>query len=325
MKSFHKISSSNIHICFLGCGKICNSHVGTLRSIQPEVKISFASREKSKAEEYNEKHKGQMAFDSYDSAIADEDVNVIFITTPPDSHYDLTKKAIQHGKHVILEKPPFFSSHQMYEMGMLSDENKLQLLIAENYFYKPLLKKLKSLLEEDVIGKALIININAMKKQVSNDWRADENVCKFGALFEGGIHWVNFINNLGLNLNNVTGFFTDKSAMDKTSQLVFKGATGIIVNLFYSWEVNTIFKGLRLSKIFGSEGSITFESNGLFILLRGKRTRIIFPGLKDITGRRLMLADFMNSIESGTSPQLTWQIATQDLVYIEKAYEGIES
>ena len=316
-----------IRLCFLGCGKICKAHAKNIVKSDNDLNLSFASRDSEKAREFTSKFKGHRAFSSYDEAIANDDIDVVMITTPPDSHYELTLKALNAGKHVIVEKPPYFKSSDFDVLGSLADEKKLQLLVAENYFYKPLRIKIKELLESGIIGKAIFININATKKQKSKgDWRDDVKVSGHGALFEGGIHWVNFINNIGLNLQHSEGFVTDASdPLERSIQLSSNSEEGTIVNLFYSWEVDTIFKGLRLSKIFGSQGSITFETNGIFVFTRGKKIKFCMPDLSNITGSHLMLNDFMTALRSGDDAGFHWKMAKKDLEIIEAVYQSIKN
>ena len=65
--------------------------------------------------------------------------------------------------------------------------------------------------------------------------------------------------------------------------------------LSYSWEVPATARGLRLSKIYGREGSITFETNGLWVFCHGRTTRLFGPQLRDLTGHRPMWADFVRA------------------------------
>ena len=87
-----------------------------------------------------------------------------------------------------------------------------------------------------------------------------------------------------------------------------------------SWEVPSLAKGLRLSKLYGRAGTITFESNGLWILVRGKRRRFHVPGLRDLQGYRGMFEDFVRAWKAGTEPAFTLARARRDLAIIEAAY-----
>jgi predicted dehydrogenase len=95
---------------------------------------------------------------------------------------------------------------------------------------------------------------------------------------------------------------------------------GAVGALFFSWNTPSLLKGVRLSRIYGTEGSITFESNGLFVLALGKRTRLLFPGVRDITGTRAMFRDFLAALREGRAPQFTLALARRDLELVEAAY-----
>jgi predicted dehydrogenase len=311
-----------LRICFLGCGNITSKHAKLARATSKDISLSFASRTLTKAEEFSSKYNGDKSFGSYDDALTAEDVDIIMINTPPDSHFDLASKAIENGKHVIVEKPPFYSSEDFDVLGPKADQKGLQLLVAENYFYRPLRKTLQSLFENKVIGIPLFMNINATKKQEnSNDWREDKSIVKYGALYEGGIHWMSIINNLGFSVESYDGFNPRKEQeLERSMQMTAKTKEGLIINLLYSWEVDTIFKGLRLSKIHGTEGSITFETNGVFVVVRGNKKRVIWPGFTDIGGSKAMWKDFLSSIKNAAPAAYTWRMAQQDLLAVETTY-----
>ena len=246
------------------------------------------------------------------------------INTPPHVHFELAQLALTQGKHVIVEKPPFFSSKDFDTLGKIADENGLQLLVAENYFYRPLRYKIAELLQSDVIGQPLFMSINATKTQDNGgDWREDREITGYGALFEGGIHWLNFINNLGFKIVRVEGFQPKKSdILERSMQVVAETSEGLIISLLYSWEVDTMWKGARISKIHGTGGSIGFESNGVFVWIRGKRKRFFFPGLKDISGSAPMHRDFVRAIKTGQLAEYTWRMAQSDLELVESAYQS---
>lgn len=322
--SYNKIDGK-ARIVLLGCGDITRRHTTYARWADKDIQVSFASRTQSKADGYKRKHKGVHAFGSYDAAIGSDDIDIVMVNTPPDSHYELVKASLQAGKHVIVEKPPFFKSAVFDELGPMAENKGLQFLVAENYFYKPLRGAVKEALDEGLIGHPLFIQINATKKQESKgDWRDDKAVTGFGSLFEGGIHWINFINNIGLQITTVNGFVPKQDTeLERSVQVTANTEEGTVINLLYSWEVDTMFKGLRLSRIYGKDGSLTFETNGIFVAIRGLKKRFRFPQLSHITGYKLMWKDFLESIHSGTKAEFDWKMAQKDLVLIEQIYASV--
>ncbi|MEP7109856.1 MAG: Gfo/Idh/MocA family oxidoreductase [Ferruginibacter sp.] len=323
MPVFKKVEGP-LRMVFIGCGFITRKHSNTLKAFDG-VHLYYASREEKKAKEFSGKYKGFGYFGSYSSAIASPDIDVVFIATPPDSHLQLAVEAMSAGKHVIVEKPPFFRSSDFDNIDKLRQQHHTQLLIAENYFYKPVLQKLRQAVSGNFIGDIKFLFFNATKTQKIVDWRGDVRTAGGGALFEGGIHWINFISNLGLTVRSITGFRPGCSnpnhTMELSMQVVAEYEEGAVGTLLYSWEVNALFKGLRLSRIYGSRGSITFESNGLFIFIRGDKWKLIFPGMSNIGGTKLMFRDFFEALRNGEEAQFSFAMAKSDVMWIEQAYK----
>jgi hypothetical protein len=94
---------------------------------------------------------------------------------------------------------------------------------------------------------------------------------------------------------------------------------GAVGTLAYSWELPAPFGGLRLSKIQGTAGAITFESNGFLAVQSGKRRRISMAGLLDPTGTRGMWNDFLRGLETGADTLYTLDMAQRDLRFVEDA------
>ena len=311
-----------IRLVFLGCGNITGKHSNTIKGFK-NVELYYASRSEKKAISFCKKNKGSGFFASYEAAILSEKINTVLIATPPDSHLELAVKAVRAGKHVIIEKPPFFKST---DFDLIAEERKktsVQVIVAENYFYKPLLKNLKKILATDIIGDIKFMYFNATKTQVQDDWRNDKKLTGGGALFEGGIHWINFISNLGFAIKKITGFHPKKNngKLERSMQVVAEYENGAVGTLLYSWEINALINGLRISRIYGTKGSITFESNGVFIFVRGKKWKFILPGFSDIGGKKSMFHDFFEALRKGEEPMFNLALAKRDLTYVEEAYK----
>jgi predicted dehydrogenase len=289
--------------------------------VKRPVRRFYASRSGDQAAAYNTKFGGAGSFASYESAIADPGIDAVFIATPPDTHLPLTLAALEAGKHAIIEKPPFLRSTDFAAVRAAVAASGRQAFVAENYYYKPLVKQLRGLLAEEVIGTPLFVNFNAIKTQATSGWRDDTAVAGGGALYEGGIHWVSLAASLGLPALTVRGLRpSPDDKPERSMMLALQYESGAVGALYYSWEVPSLFKGLRISRIWGREGSITFESNGLFVLVRGRRRRVIFPGLRDIAGYGAMFDDFLRSMRTQEKPAYDLDLAERDLRLVEQAY-----
>ncbi|MBI4408944.1 MAG: Gfo/Idh/MocA family oxidoreductase, partial [Gemmatimonadetes bacterium] len=258
-----------LRIAFLGCGSATAMHGRTLRRFRGEAECAYASRHAARAEEYARRF-GGTSFASYDAALEDARTDAVLVATPPMLHLELTLRALEAGKHVIVEKPPFVRAADFDRVAASAARVGRQVLVAENYFYKPLTAELRAIVESGVLGRVLFVQLNAIKRQPADGWRADPALAGGGALFEGGIHWLNFAGSLGLTVRSAQALFPGHAAGPERSSLVaLRYEEGAVGALLYSWETHSPLRGLRLSRIFGTRGNVTFESNGVFVAVSG--------------------------------------------------------
>ena len=314
----------SINLAFLGCGFATRLHSKTLKSLKSGVRCFYASRDQQKALVFNHEFNGNGHFASYEAAIHDARIDAVLVATPPVSHLDLTLQALRAGKNVIVEKPPFLRAADFELIRQAQKETGRRVFVAENYFYKPLAGKLRELLKDEVIGEILFVQINALKLQKTGNWRDDKQLSGGGALFEGGIHWINLIANLGLPVKAVRGLRPgNHDSFEKSMLAVIEYENGAVGTLSYSWEVPMLLKGVQLSRIYGRHGVITLESNGIFVLVTGARKKIIFPGLGDIAGYKGMWRDFLRALQTGEEPAMNLEVAQRDLQLVEAVYKSI--
>jgi predicted dehydrogenase len=114
----------------------------------------------------------------------------------------------------------------------------------------------------------------------------------------------------------------DKRA--KSMMVAFRYDNDAVGALYYSREIPSLFRGLRLSKLYGRKGIITFESNGLFVLARGSGVpRLVFPGFRDIRGYKAMYRDFHRAITEGRAPEMSLERAIEDQKLMEGVYSSL--
>ena len=312
-----------MRLCLLGCGRVADAHSGRLARLRPAVTLSYASRSIDKAQALASKHGGAHAFGSYREAIDRGDIDVVAVLTPPSSHLEWTLAALTSGKDVILEKPPVLASSDFDEIERACRAAGRFVYVAENYFYKPVLAAIRKALGSGAIGEPLFIHLNAVKRQRTGGWRDDPAEVGGGALFEGGIHWVNFAGALGFTIASVKAARPGRrEGLERSMALLFEYAEGPVGLLSYSWDVASLLGGLRVSRIYGREGSLVFESNGLFMATAGRQWRIRCPGLGDMLGYNAMFSDFLRAWRARSEPGMTLARARRDLEVIEEAYRS---
>lgn len=324
--------SNPVRLAFLGCGYITKVHSRNLRSLGGDVVCSYASRDLTKAEEFKRTFQGVAAYPDYSSAIGSNAVDAVVIAVPPRYHLPLTLEALAAGKHVVVEKPAFLTMADYETVRAARDAAGRVVIVGENDHYKPLAVRLRALLAHEVIGDMLFGHFTTLAKlpKTADDWRNDETMAGGDAFFEEGIHWLHMAGSLGPKILSIQGYRPPVSLEGpdkryKSMLVAFKYDNGAAGALYYSREVPSLLRGLRFSKLFGRDGIITFESNGIFVLVRGRHwfPKVLFPGFRDIRGYQAMYRDFVQAIRTGGQPEMSLERAIEDQRLMDQIYASL--
>ena len=320
-----------LRIVFLGCGFITGVHSRHLRRLRHLFIPGYASRDRGKAEAFEREYGGRGVYGDYASAIADPSVDGVVVAVPPKWHLELTLQALAAGKHVLVEKPAFPELADYGTVAAARDRAGRVVLVGENDHYKPLAVYLRRQLAQGVIGDLVFGSFTtiAHRLKTADDWRNDETLAGGDAFFEEGIHWLHLAGSLGPSITHIRGFRPapggdgpDRRA--KSMLVAFDYDNGAVGTLLYSREVPSLFKGLRVSKLFGRRGVISFESNGALVLTRGEGLpRVTCPGLRDIRGYQAMYRDLAASIETGGQPEMSLERAAADHRLMTEVYGSL--
>src|SRR5688572_4387897 len=104
----------------IGLGNIANQFAADLLLIEEANLVAVASRDFDKAKDFAKQYNCLKAYDSYETLFADDEVDIVYIATPHDSHAELTIKALENGKHVLCEKPLSLSYKDAVRMAEAS-------------------------------------------------------------------------------------------------------------------------------------------------------------------------------------------------------------
>jgi predicted dehydrogenase len=306
-------------------------HSRNLRALSDEIVCSYASRERDRSDAFCRRYGGTRSYGEYAAAIADPDVDAIVVAVPPRFHLELTLQALAAGKHVLVEKPAFVRLTDYETVLEASVRAGRVVLVGENDHYKPLAVCLRKLVAEDVIGEMVFAHFATIARRLktAGDWRNDEAMAGGDAFFEEGIHWLHIAGSLGPRISSIHGYRPPASREGpdtrvKSMMVAFRYDTGAVGSLYYSREIPSLFRGLRVSKLFGRKGVITFESNGAFVVARGSgMPRVILPGFRDIRGYQAMYRDFMRAIRESGAPEMSLERAMDDHRLMEQVYASV--
>ena len=317
-----------IHIAFLGCGFITGVHSRHIRRLGGLIVPAYASRDRAKADAYRATYGGSRSYPDYAAAIHDPRIQAVVVAVPPRFHLELALQALAAGKHVLVEKPAFPLLVDYRTVIDARNRAGRVVLVGENDHYKPLAVCLRAQLAAGAIGEMVFAHITTLARRLktADDWRNDETMAGGDAFFEEGIHWLHLAGSLGPTITSVTGYRpaisrdgSDRRA--KSMLAAFRYDNGAVGSIYYSREVPSLLRGVRVSKLFGRSGIITFESNGAFVLVRGRgMPRLLLPGIRDARGYQAMYRDFVRAIRLNVAPEMSLERAMADHALMDQVY-----
>jgi len=98
-------------------------------------------------------HPGVPVYADPKELLASPEVDVIAVITPVWSHFELSKAALENGKHVFVEKPFTANVAQAEELINLAEQKHLKIMVDHTFLFTGAVRKIKKLLDEDVLGK----------------------------------------------------------------------------------------------------------------------------------------------------------------------------
>lgn len=192
LKRKEMVNSVHYNWGIVGSGWIAHDMANAL--IQEGVGIyGVASGHYSSAIKFSEEFSIEHVYENYQSMFEDENIDIVYIATPHNSHYEIMKNALLHNKHVFCEKAITLNSTELDECVKIAKERHLVISDGVTLFHMPLFKKLKKMISSNSLGpvKMVQVNFGSFKEHDVNNRFFNPNLAG-GALLDIGVYAVSF-------------------------------------------------------------------------------------------------------------------------------------
>lgn len=213
-----KINSDTISWGIIGVGDVCEVKSAPAMKIIPHSQlVAVMRRNEAKVKDYAQRHAVPKWYTDADDLINDPDVNAIYIATPPDSHAEYTIKAAAAGKPVYVEKPMARTFNECNEMLKACQTANVPLYVAYYRRRLPNFEKIKSLLDDEVIGDIRFVKLELYKTldpdiisditaSMPVNWRIDPAISGGGYFFDLAAHQLDYLDYIFGPIESVYGF-----------------------------------------------------------------------------------------------------------------------
>lgn len=180
------------HWATLGCGVIANQLAETLAK-QGRTLYSVGNRTHEKAVAFAQKYHVSKVYDVIEDMFTDENVDIIYISTPHNTHINYIIQALKNGKHVLCEKSITLNEEELKQAVTLAKQNNLILAEAMTIYHMPVYQKVKEVIDSGVLGELRFIQVNfgSYKPYDMKNRFFNKNLAG-GALLDIGVYALSF-------------------------------------------------------------------------------------------------------------------------------------
>ena len=166
----------------------------------------------------------------FEDVLADAEIHAVAIATPVNTHYELAKRALEAGKHVLVEKPLTMRADHAEELCALAKAKGLVLMVDHVFVYSPAVRKMKEIVNSGKLGKLFFIdsvriNLGLFQHDVNVVWD----------LAPHDLSIVEFL--LGRSPRSLSAFGSThaRSEIEDVAYLNLDFGDGLIANFHVNW------------------------------------------------------------------------------------------
>ena len=177
----------------LGCGEIAKQLAENMKK-QGRTLYGVGNRTHEKAVSFAKTYGATKVYDQIQDMFSDEDLDIIYISTPHNTHIPYIKEALRNGKHVLCEKSITLNSTELDEAVQTARENNVVFGEAMTIYHMPLYKKLQEIVRSGRLGPLRLIQMNfGSYKEYNEENRFFNRNLAGGALLDIGVYALSFV------------------------------------------------------------------------------------------------------------------------------------
>jgi predicted dehydrogenase len=243
----------------IGPGNIANTFAKAIASSKKGKILAVASRSEERAINFANTYQIEKIYADYGQMLADPEIDIIYIATPHNFHYQQAKMCLEAGKHVLVEKPCTVNAKQMQILADLAQSKNLLLQEALWSRFMPCLSQLRQLLNEGIIG-----DIQYIQSEIGFAFQKQENSRLLKAELAGGS-----LLDLGIYSITVSQFLLQEhpdkvQAMGQLTDLNVDGH--VFANMYYAsgrfaqFTCSMLSQTSNTMRIVGTEGYVNLPA-----------------------------------------------------------------
>jgi predicted dehydrogenase len=309
-----------IGIALLGTGWVAERHIRAFQQ-SGRFRVIGGCKGKHRHDELDRfcRQWGISPYRSYEELLESKDVEAVAILTPTSLHFEQAMRAIEAGKHVLLEKPVALDISQIDTMIKATKDSGLVIFPAHNFIYRPVIIKAKELIEAGKLGTISYASFRSIHFLAAPDgWRKDLRIAGGGALIDSGMHLVYQSTYLMGRPTRLVAFKAKKHYLqlegEDIAQISLTYPNAEIGQIVQSWACGD--RSASEILVLGNQGSLLI-TDGLYI--NGRRIEDDWEYERSFVH---LARAFAQAVQNATPPVSDIHDARICLEIVQKAYQS---
>jgi predicted dehydrogenase len=319
-----------IGVALVGCGYWGPNLARNLSEVSEFRLHALCDRDSEPLRALGRKHPHAHTIADFDALLSDDLVEAVVIATPPTTHASLAKRALQAGKHVLVEKPLATNLSDGLELAELAKSTGLTLMPGHTFIYSPAVNTVRNLIEEEVIGDIHFVTSSRMNL---GKYQRDGVVCDLAPHdLSILLYW------LKERVVEIaaTGSCVFREGVPETAFVTLTFASGTTANVQLSWLAP---RKVRQMILVGSKRMVQYDDTAadepVRVYDRGldvgspsnfgehqliyRTGDVVIPRVEAHEPLRLELQDFARAIRTGEEPRSNLSLGLDIVAAVEAA------
>jgi predicted dehydrogenase len=141
-----------LKVAIVGCGKIADAHASQIQKIEATEIVGVCDREPLMAKQLCERFPVKRYFTEVSELVNEARPDVVHITTPPASHFEIARFCLEQGCHVYVEKPFTLNAEEAQQLVSLANHKGVKLTAGHNDQFGHAARRMRALVQRGYLG-----------------------------------------------------------------------------------------------------------------------------------------------------------------------------
>ena len=254
------------------------------------------------------------------------DLEAVLICTPPRTHFDLSRRLLEAGVHVLCEKPFTIATDEARELQQLADQVGVTLTMGSKFRFVTDVVRARSMIQSGILGRIVLFEIVfTTRVDMAQSWHVDPAISGGGVLIDNGSHAVDLTRYLFGPIRQVLaigGLRIQPVPVEDTARLQVRTESAAVGVIDLSWSLHK--PDVPFVTVHGSHGTLCLGWKESRYRLATSPDWVRFgSGYDKLAAFRNQLVNFARAIRGHEPLRITSDDAIASVATIEAAYKSM--